>query len=130
MSLEEGLKAALAADGTVNGLVSGRIYPEIMSESVTYPAISYTRISTVPWQILTGVATFTQVRIQIDCWASSYSGVKALASAMKNAIHGVRALGSVDIEHCFMVSQQDLSQIDGDREDRRVSMDFMVYLHE
>ena len=130
MSLETGIKSALTADGTVNGLVSGRIYPEIMPDDVTYPAISYQRISTVRTQFLTGVDDFTQVRVQIDCWDSSYSGVKALASAVKGAIDGVRALGSTTVHHCFLDSMVDLSQIDGDREDRRVSMDFIIYLDE
>lgn len=130
MSLEQGLKSALTADATVNGLVSGRIYPEIMPFDVTYPAISYQRISTVRYQTLEAVDGFTQVRIQVDCWDSSYSGVKALASAVKGAIDGVRTLGSQKVHHCFMDSMIDLSQFDGDREDRRISMDFMVYLDE
>ena len=130
MSLEQGLKSALTADGTVNGLVSGRIYPEIMPFDVTYPAISYQRIATTPYQVLERVDDFTSVRLQVDCWDSTYSGVKTLADAVKNAIHGVRVLGSQSVHHCFMVSMQDLSQIDGDRQDRRISMDFMVYLSE
>ena len=130
MSLETGLKSALTSDVTVNALVSGRIYPEIMPQDVTYPAISYQRISTTRYQLLEGIDDFTQVRIQIDCWDSSYSGVKALASAVKGAIDGVRVLGSESVHHCFMDSMIDLSQIDGDREDRRISMDFIVYLNE
>lgn len=130
MSLETGLRAALIADAGVTALVGTRIYPEVMPHDVTYPAISYQRISTVRTQYLTAVDDFTQVRIQIDCWDDSYSGVKALAAAVKSAIDGVRALDTEVVHHCFMISQSDLSQFDGDRHDRRVSMDFMVYLDE
>jgi len=130
MSLETGLRAALVADATVNGLVSGRIYPEIMPQDTKYPAISYSRISTVRTQFLDGVDDFTQVRVQVDCWDDSYSGVKSLASAVKSALDGVRVLGAVEIHHCFMISMSDFSAIDGDREDRRVSMDFTVYIDE
>ena len=80
--------------------------------------------------MLSGVDGFTEVRIQVDCWDSSYSGVKALADAVKSAIDGVTVLGAQAIQHCMMESMSDLSQVDGDREDRRVSMDFMVYLDE
>lgn len=130
MSLETGLRAELAADAGVSALVGGRIYPEYMPQDATYPAITYDRISTVRSQFLTGVDDFTQVRIQVDCWDDSYSGVKALASAVKSALDGVRILGTVKVQHCFMASMSDLSNIDGDREDRRVSMDFLVYLDE
>ena len=130
MSLETGLRAALIADVTVNGLVKGRIYPEVMPHDVIYPAISYQRISTVRDQHLSGVNDFTQVRIAVDCWDASYSGVKALAGAVKSAIDGVYVLGSQAILHCFMDSMTDLSEFNGDREDRRVSMDFVVYICE
>ena len=130
MSLEEGLKSALTSDSTVNGLVSGRIYPEIAPENAAYPRITYERASTLPYQVLERVDEFTMVVMQVDCWDESYSGVKALANAVKGAIHGVRVLGSQAVHHCYMLSMQDLSTIDGEREDRRISMDFMVYLDE
>ena len=130
MSLETGLRAALLADGTVSGLVGTRVYPEVMPHDVTYPAISYQRVSTVRTQFLTGVDDFTQVRLQVDCWASSYADAKSLANAVKSAIDGVRALDTETVYHCFMDSMSDLSNFEGDREDRRVSMDFIVYLNE
>ena len=130
VSLETGLYTALTSDSTISGLVNSRVYPEIMPQGVKYPAISYQRISTVRAQMLSGVDDFTQVRVQIDCWDDSYSGVKALAAAVKGAIDGVTVLGAQAIQHCYMDSMIDLSQIDGDREDRRVSMDFIIYLNE
>lgn len=130
MSLESGLYSALAADATVSSLVGTRIYPEIMPQDVTYPAISYQRISTVRLNMLSGVDDFTQVRIQIDCWDDNYSDVKTLALAVRDALDDAKLLGSQVIQHCYMESMQDLSQVDGDRIDRRVSMDFMVFLNE
>ena len=130
MSLETGLYTALTADSTLSGLVGSRIYPEIMPQGVTYPAVSYQRVSTGRTNLLSGVDDFTEVRVIIDCWDDSYSGVKAVADAVKSAIDGVTVLGAQSIQHCFMESMSDLSQIDGDREDRRVSMDFLIYLNE
>lgn len=130
MSLETGLREVLINNAGVTALVKKRVYPEIMPQDVTYPAITYERVSTVRNQHLSGVDEFTQVRVQVDCWDDSYSGVKALADAVKSALDGVRALGSQAIDHCFMDSMTDLSQFDGDRHDRRVSMDFIVYLCE
>lgn len=131
MSLEEGLRSALVADGTVNGLIAGRIYPEIMPQDVVYPAISYQRISTVRYQMLEGVDDFTQARLQVDCWSDTYSGVKSLATAVKSALDGATGtLGSQAIQHCILESMIDLSQVVGDRVHRRISMDFLVYLNE
>ena len=130
MSLETGLYTALTSDSTISGLVNSRIYPEIMPQGVKYPAISYQRVSTVRTQMLSGVDDFTEVRVIIDCWDDSYSGVKAVADAVKSALDGVTVLGAQSIQHCIMDGMSDLSQIDGDREDRRVSMEFLIYLNE
>lgn len=131
MSLEQGLHAALVADGTVNGLVAGRIYPEIMPQDVVYPAISYQRISTTRYQLLEGVDDFTQARLQVDCWCDSYAQVKTLALAVKSALDGVTGtLGAQAIQHCMLESMVDLSQVVGDKVHRRISMDFMIYLNE
>ena len=130
MSLETGLYTALTADSTLSALVGTRIYPEVMPQGVTYPAVSYQRVSTVRTNLLSGVDDFTEVRIAIDCWDDSYSGVKAVADAVKGAIDGVTVLGAQAIQHCFMDSMIDVSQIDGDREDRHVSMSFLIYLNE
>jgi hypothetical protein len=130
MSLETGLYTAITSDGTVAALVSTRVYPEFMPQGVTYPAITYQRVSTVRTQLLSGIDNFTQVRVVVDCWDSSYSGAKALADAVKNALDGVTVLGAQSIQHCYMDSMSDLSEIDGDREDRRVSLQFIIFLDE
>ena len=130
MSLETGLYTALTEDSGISALVGTRIYPEIMPQGVTYPAISYQRVSTVRTTMLSGVDDFTEARIIIDCWDSSYSGAKALAAAVKSAIDGVTVLGAQAVQHCMMDSMLDLSQIDGDREDRRISLSFIIYLNE
>ena len=130
MSLETGLYTVLTGDAGVSALVGTRIYPEIMPQGVTYPAISYQRVSTVRTAMLSGVDDFTQVRIVVDCWDDSYSGVKALAAAVKSALDDARVLGSQAIQHCMMDGMTDLSQIEGDREDRHVAIDFIIYLNE
>jgi hypothetical protein len=47
MTTEDGLKAFLAADATLNGLLAGRIYPDVIPQGVTArPALTYQRTST------------------------------------------------------------------------------------
>ena len=67
MSLETGIYSVLTSDGTVSGLVGTRVYPDIMPQGVTYPAITYQRVSTVRTAMLSGVDDFTQVRIMVEC---------------------------------------------------------------
>lgn len=131
MTAEIGLRAELAADATVAALVGARIYPEFMPENVTYPAITYRRVSTVRFNKMSGPDDLTQVRIQVDCWDDSYADVQTLAAAVINALDGVKTtLGAQVVSHCYLDSRQDLSEMDGDRIDRRVSLDFVIFLSE
>lgn len=85
MSIATILKAALAADTAINALVSGRIYPVQLPQSVTYPAISYQRISSTGTN---GNTAMRESRYQISCWAETYLGGLTLAAAVKALAEG------------------------------------------
>lgn len=138
MRVEEALVSELLADATVGGLVSTRVYHLQLPQKPTYPAITYQRISTTQGDIMEGVDTRTQVRIQVDAWGRSVSSVKGIADACRTLLAGKRgafgAVGSpaesLTLQHCRLESEQDLADFSGDDEIRRVSMDFMFILHE
>lgn len=79
MSLSGKVHDALANDTAVAALVGTRIYPRILPQHPTYPAISYQRISGTPQQ---GSTTLRTPRYQIDCWATTDVGAEALAVAV------------------------------------------------
>lgn len=78
MSVETDLKTALENDSGVNGIVSTRIYPVLLPDNVTYPAIAYSLISTNP----VGSNGCYQSRIQIDGYAATYAAVKSIRDAL------------------------------------------------
>lgn len=91
MSIEVVL-AALKADASVTAIVGGgtsaRISPLIKAQNITMPAVTLQRTSTTPTNSIdpsphTGL---DQTRVQIDCWADSYAGARALASACRTAL--------------------------------------------
>lgn len=78
MTTEDVLRAALVGDNTITGIVANRIYPNVLPDTVTFPAIAFHTVSAVR---IGGVCV--QRRIQVDCYASSYSSVKALRNAVQ-----------------------------------------------
>ena len=88
MSIETDLYAALAADPTVAGLVSTRIYPSLAPENAALPFITYALVSGVRSRTIAGVGDGVSKRIQIDANAATYSGAKALAAAVISALEG------------------------------------------
>lgn len=84
MALGALLFELLTEDASVAGLVSNRVYPLILPQSPTLPAVSYQQISQV--DAVTGSLELRQARFQFSCWAASYAGASALADALENAL--------------------------------------------
>ena len=67
-------------------LNSNRVYPLLMPQNPTLPAIVYSRIASTPQNVLSAPPTLDQVRLQIDVWASTYKAAKTLAASVRNAM--------------------------------------------
>ena len=136
--LEEGLVTHLRADAGIQALVGNgdspetyRIFQELLPQEVTYPALSYQRISSPHELTLDGRQTFTPARIQIDCHAETASAASGLAVAVNASLNDVTgSLGGVTIQHSYNEQRSDLSNFDGDLVRRRITLDFVFILNE
>lgn len=88
MEVEELIAWTLRNDSVVNALVSGRVYPLIVPQDATRPAIAYQRIS--------GARTYSHdmessafVRIQLTCEGTTYSEAVSVASAVRDALERI-----------------------------------------
>jgi hypothetical protein len=91
ITIEEGLVYKLKNTNGVSSLVSTRIYPLKLPQTVTLPAITYQRISTP--RVLThdqASGGLALPRFQITVWAESPDSAKAVVDAVRTAIHGFR----------------------------------------
>lgn len=117
--LEESIYAHLSTVAAVSTLAGTRIYPVFLPQDPTYPAISYQRISSQPQVAIGGFCNLDNPRIQIDCWASSYSAVKSLAEAVRDAMMSAPGFNALEL------SDQDLYE--PEVEVYRVSIDFSCW---
>lgn len=119
---EELVHDALAADAAVAGRVASRIYPLLMPQGAALPALTYQRISSDHQPSLAGhTSGLVNIRLQVDCWASSYAVVKALAVDVLIAL----SAGATAFK-ALLLSDNDLYE----EEPRiyRASMDFSVWV--
>jgi len=83
------LQDALEENVGVAALTSTRIYPLILPQTPTYPAITYQRVSNTGQD---GTSTLRQSRWQVNCWskrrdgAGGYGECQQLATAVKAAL--------------------------------------------
>lgn len=88
--IESNLVDLLRADATVTSIAADRIYPVLLPDESTLPAITYQVIATTPLYALDERINLTRYRIQIDAWAKwpSYAQAKSLAEAIRVVLDG------------------------------------------
>lgn len=90
--MESDLLAVLEGNAGVSALVGARIYPLILPQRVTLPAIRYQVISTLPQPTHNGASGLRQYRIQLSVHAATYSAAQAVAEALHTALDGKKAV--------------------------------------
>ena len=83
MTIANLLYSKLAGTTAVSTIVSTRIYPVIMPQDPTVPAISYQQISMTEQD---GTSTLREQRYQVDCWDDDFAGVQTLGDAVQAAL--------------------------------------------
>lgn len=122
--MEAALRTALIGAAPVSGLVGARVYPLKRDQKAGLPAITYQRISGAPLRSHDGPAQLCQARVQIDCWADTYSAAKGLARAVCAAVDAAGSATGV-IRTAIRDSERDLSELEGDL--ARISIDFTIW---
>ena len=74
----------LAYEGLA-ALVGTRVYPLLLPQSPTLPAVTYQRID-APREERFGGDPVAYPRFQIDSWAKTYAGAKAVATQVRGAL--------------------------------------------
>lgn len=132
--IEQALHDKLADTAGVSALVGSRIYPLLAPQRATRPYVTYQRISTERDFALDGGVGRAQGRIQIDAWAETQLGARAVADAIRAALHGFTGdiawggspAATATIRACRLVDERDF--IDDEAQPRlyRISMDFLI----
>lgn len=93
--IETLIYTVLTADADVKRRVNTRVYPVVMPQGVTLPAVSYQRISNNPVNHLEGYSGLANPHIIINSWATAYDAAKALAHDVHGAMNAATTYKSV-----------------------------------
>lgn len=134
--LETALYAFLGQQGAISALVGARIYPLLLPQNPTMPALTYQIISTVPDYVLAGPSGLVAKRVQINCWASrewampGYTTAQNVATAVRKALDGYSGIwpGGIEIVRAKRDNQHDDFEPEGLYD--RTILDFIVHYHE
>ena len=99
-------------------LANSRVYPLVMPEKGTIPAIVYIRIASTPENTLNGGATIDQIRFQVDTYANTYAEAKSLSASVRTAMESASFKGTL---------QTDQDLFEPDVKLYRVTQDYYVW---
>ncbi len=133
--IEEALNSVLLGNAEVASLVSTRIYPLMIPEEASLPAVSYQRLSGVRDMAHSNMTGFPGElgwafgRIQYTINAETYSEAKGVARAMRKCLNGRRGLmGGMMIHLVEVENEMDGYNQTSDR--KTVRLDVVVYYTE
>lgn len=99
--LETKIYTILTGNVTVAASVSARVYPLIMPQDPTLPAITYQRMGSDPVNDLQGYSGLENAHILVNAWATRYDTAKELAEDVHEAMNNSTAF------KCLMVNDMD-----------------------
>lgn len=106
--LEAALLTRLTAYGDLTALISSRVYPLILPQEPTYPAVTYQRIDGPREHGMTQDHGLPHPRIQIDSWGKTYASAKAVATQVRGALQRWSDAGASPVVlDCFLESDED-----------------------
>src|SRR5579872_2817870 len=128
--LEQALFIKLTGDSTVNGMVSGRVYPLLAPEPPTYPFIAYTVVSQTRYSAMGADISPRRRRVQVDCYGKTAADARNLAAAVENALVRFQGTvswtgGSLVIEDIYQTGLTDLFDFETRKFKRAVDLDIV-----
>ena len=131
-SLEDAIHDKLAATSAVTDLVSTSIFRGWRPQGSTGdpPCVSFMRVDTVPVNAAAGSEALGNSRIQVDCWASTQVGARAIADAAKSALSGWTNASSPAISPVLLLNDTDIpepAEEGAGHREHRVSQDYSMW---
>ena len=113
----------------VTDLVGTRIYPNLLPQSPTYPALTYQQVSGPRIESLQGHSGLAHPRFEFNAFAETYIEARDIIEQVRLALEGFSGtVDSVDIDGINLLDSRDFFE-DSLGVHRR-DMDFEVWHHE
>lgn len=106
--MEEALIALLLADDDVAALVGTRIYWLRRPQKSALPSVTLQTIGGPRTYHSEGADSIIAHRVQVDCWAATFTSAKAVARAVEAAVSGRRfAAQATNVPGVFVIDAAD-----------------------
>lgn len=106
--LEEVIESTLTANAGLAALIGARLYPVLLPQRPTLPAVTYQRISTLTIPTRDEHhASLERPRFQFGVWAASYASARAVAQVLRVALPTLKQASNPRIQVALLQDDQD-----------------------
>lgn len=126
------VKSLMQGNSTLNGVLSGRYYPNAIPQNPTYPLITF-RLADGKTQYTLDNKQAHKDIVQVDIWAKAgeYTSIKTIENYVKNVLSGYSGIVTMagdDINILVSMLSRAEDLYDPDTEGvHRVSLDFTIW---
>lgn len=93
-AVEQAIRDRLVHAPPVSSRIASRIYPRVLPQTPTLPAVVYQRLTTTPTHSHDGASDLDMSRLQLDVWADTYAEAREAAIAIRTTLDGERGMWS------------------------------------
>lgn len=111
-TIETVIYSRLTGYAGLSALVSTRVYPSILPQSVTYPAVSFFRVSSERPHAMGVDAGVVIAMYQFDVWASTYTAARQVAKQLILALQRWRTSTGVTVQDAFIEGETEFYEKD------------------
>lgn len=86
MNISGPIISLIAANTTANNLLGGRVYPDVLKQSTTYPAAAINIKGNDPNNTKTGPSDLDRVTVQIDVYGTTPTSASETEDAIRGAL--------------------------------------------
>ena len=133
-TIETVIYTILTGASGITDLTSTRIYPVYVPQDAVMPVLTYQELSAQREYTVDGSIGMVSARYQINCWASNYSGARALSEAVRDAMEDYSGTVNTRYIHTiFLEDEGDISSLNpGNEKIKRIGkrLDFLVWYNE
>ena len=110
--IEKAIFDILRLDATVSGLVSSRIYPQVIPQNTSLPAIVFSQISGPRQHTITDTDNMVPSRWQFTVVAETYAELRGISDAVRGVLDNYTGVcGTVTIQCAHFMDEVDLTDI-------------------
>jgi len=135
VSVESEIYTRLTTFAGLMALISDRVYPNLLPQEPTYPAISYRRVTADRPHAMGVDAGVVFARFQFDVWDeddeagdAGYDSAKAVAEQVRLALQRWRTTADTIVQDTLFLTEQDLYE--DELKVHHIAMDFQIIYEE